>query len=159
MASVEMGVDLSLLVDALVSGDKTRIVAAAREHLQQGEAPDVLIGRIGLIAAQGDLEGHIITTLAAAAMLCRYAHWLPQPLDTSIPNDERVLPLFVQALQVAASAVQVGHSVPQQYPEPFFPSELVDTGKTVNDKMHEAVYNNDALLAERLLFGLYGTGA
>ena len=159
MASVEMGVDLSLLVDALVSGNQERIIAAAREHLEHGEAADVLIGRIGLIAAHGDPDGHIITTLAAAAMLCRYTHWLPQPLETSTPAYERVLPLFVQALMVATSAVQAGYNAPRHYPEPLFPSELLDTGKNVNDKMHEAVYGNDALLAERLLFGLYGTGA
>ncbi|MBV9229740.1 MAG: hypothetical protein JOZ18_10540 [Chloroflexi bacterium] len=159
MASVEMGVDLSTLVDALISGNHEQIVAAARDHLQHGEAADVLIGRLGMIVAHGDPDGHIITTLTAAAMLARYLHWIPGPLDTNEPARDQALPLFVQALLVAAPAVRAGHNAQDQYPKPFFPSALVDTGKTVNDKLHEAIYGNDELLAERLLFGLYGTGA
>jgi hypothetical protein len=165
MAAVEMRADLSNLVDALVSGSKDRIIAAVREHLQQNQAPDVLIGRIGTIAALGDSDGHIVTTLGAAAMLSRYLHFIPLPLEPdALDNREkddwsRALPIFAQAMQIAAPAVRAGNNVTPQYPESFFPSELVDTGKTVGDVLREAVLNGDTTRAESIILGLYGTGA
>jgi hypothetical protein len=153
-----MGVDLSTLVNALLEGNIDAIIAAAREHLQREEQVDVLIGRIGLIAVQGDPDGHPSITLAAAAMLSRLLHTIPAPIDTEKHSTELALPLLVQALLSAIPAVRAGHQVQSQYPDPLFPSELPE-GKTVNEMMHQAVYKNDALLAERLLFGLYGSGA
>lgn len=158
MASVEMGVDLSTLIDRVASGNEEQIIAAAREHLQEGEAPDVLLGRIAMIAAHGDPDGHIVTTLAAAAMLARYIQRIPHPLESEASVHERALPLFAQALLLAAPAVRLGRTAQPQYPQPFYPSGLPE-GKTMNDMMHQAVYHNDAVLAERLLLGLYGTGA
>ena len=158
MASVEMGVDLSTLLTIVASGDSEQIIAAALEHMQQGEAPDVLLGRVAMVAAHGDPDGHVVTTLAAAAMLARYIRTIPPSLDTTKLIQERALPLFVQALLVAVPAVRAGLRAPKEYPEPYFPSGLPE-GKTMNDMMHQAVYGNDALLAERLLLGLYGTGA
>lgn len=158
MTATEMRVDLSTLVDALVSGNSDQIVAAAREYLQHGEAAAVLIGRIGMIAARGDADGHTIITLTAAAMLCRLLYTIPLPLEGNGQVHERALPLFVQALLAAAPAVQAGHNTQVSYPPPLYPSGLQE-GQTVNSVMHDAVYNNDPLLVERLLLGLYGTGA
>ncbi|MBO0789843.1 MAG: hypothetical protein J2P36_02700 [Ktedonobacteraceae bacterium] len=161
MTATEMRVDLSTLVDAIVSGDTSRMIATARTHLLEGEAADVLIGRIGMIAAHGDADGHVITTLAAAAMLCRYLRFIPDPLnpESSAVATERALPLFVHALLAAAPAVHAGFRAEERYPEPLFPSELLDSGKTVSDVMKAAVEQNDVLLVERLILGLYGTGA
>lgn len=161
MAAIEMRVDLSILVDAVLSGDKSRIIAAAREHLNQGEAADVLIGRIGMIAAHGDSDGHVITTLAAAAMLSRYLRFIPNQEDpeSSAVATELALPLFAHALLVAAPAVRVGFRAEERYPEPFFPSELLDSGKSVREAVQEAVMHGDTDMTERLLLGLYGTGA
>jgi hypothetical protein len=167
MALIEMRVDLSKLIDTLVSGDSEDIIAAAREvllsrdileHVQNREAADTLIGRVAMVAAHGDPDGHIVTGLAAAAILCRLLHTIPQPLDSTVSLQERALPLFVQALLFSVPAVRAGHDVQPQYPTPLFPSGLPQ-GKSVGDMMHDAIYKNDALLAERLLFGLYGTGA
>ncbi|HZR39332.1 MAG TPA: hypothetical protein VFB12_04405 [Ktedonobacteraceae bacterium] len=161
MTAIELGVDLSPFVDALITGNSEQIIAVAREHLQHNESASVLIGRIGMIAAQGDTEGHTVITLAAAAMLSRLLFTIPAPVgsDGQAASEERALPLFVQALLAAAPAVRAGHTVKPEYPRPLFPSELLDTGKTVNDVMREAVQKNDTTLAERALFGLYGTGA
>jgi hypothetical protein len=158
MAQVSMGVDLSTLINALIEGNTDSIIAAAHEHLQHAEQVDVLIGRIGMIAVQGDPEGHPSITLAAAAMLSRLIHTIPAPIDSNVTPAEQALPLLVQALLIAIPAVRAGHNAQPHYPEPLFPSELPE-GKTVNDMMHQAVYNNDPALAERLLFGLYGSGA
>jgi hypothetical protein len=158
MTAIEMRVDLSALVDALVSRNENQIVALAREHLRDGEAADVLIGRIGLLAARGDADGHTVITLTAAAMLSRLLHTIPLPLEGNEPVYERALPLFVQALLAAAPAVQAGFTKQVNPPDPLYPSGLQD-GQTVNSVMHDAVYHNDPILAERLLLGLYGTGA
>src|SRR5690348_8095467 len=108
MAQVTMGVDLSTLVNALLEGNIDAIIAAAREHLQRKEQVDVLLGRIGLIAVQGDPDGHPSITLAAAAMLSRLLYTIPAPIDTDKHSTELALPLLVQALLTAIPAVRAG---------------------------------------------------
>jgi hypothetical protein len=161
MAAVDMRADLSILIDSVISGDIKKIVAAAREYLRQDKAADVLIGRIGMIAAHGDTDGHPTLTLNAASMIARLAYWIPAPFDTNTLPKERNLPLFVQALKAATTCIQKGYTdyTTPHYPDPFFPSELIHTNKTVSDVMRTAIATNDATLAERILLGLYGTGA
>ncbi len=158
MASIEMKADLSSLVSALVAGDSNAIVTAARDLLAHGESADVLIGRIGLIAAHGDPSGQTLLMLNAAAMLCRYLHTIPQPLEGAEQGSERALPLFAEAMLAAAPAVRAGQKAQDTYPEPFFPSGLGEKG-SVNEAMKQAVHSNDVNRVERLLLGLYGTGA
>jgi len=160
MAAVELRIDLSTLINALVAGDKTQILAQARDYLHQGDNPEVLLGRVGMLAVHGDPDGHPGITLAAAAMLCRLLHTIPEPIDSQaqLLAKERALPLFVEPLLAAFPSVRTGNSLPAQYPTPLYPSGLKE-GQTVNEVMHDAVYKNDALLTERLLLGLYGTGA
>ncbi len=158
MASIEMKADLSSLVSALVAGDNNAIVAAARDLLAHGESADVLIGRIGLIAAHGDPSGQTLLMLNAAAMLCRYLHTIPQPLEGAEQGSERALPLFAEAMLAAAPAVRAGQKAQDTYPTPFFPSGLGEKG-SVNEAMQLAVNSNDVERVERLLLGLYGTGA
>ncbi len=158
MAGIEMRADLSLLVNALIAGDSDQILAQARAQLQQGEHADVLIGRIALLAARGDTDGHPTITLAAAALLSRLLHTIPQPLEGEILPHERALPLFLQAMLVAAPAVRNGNNQQLTLPAPFFPSQLAE-GDTVNAALLRAINNNDQAMTERLLLGLYGTGA
>jgi hypothetical protein len=61
-------------------------------------------------------------------------------------------------LAAAAPAVHAGKEAQKDYPVPLFPSGLAE-GQTVNSAMHDAVFNNDATMVERLILGLYGTGA
>ncbi len=161
MAAVDVEADLSSLVDAVASGNFDQIIAIARDYLQQDKAIDIVIGHIGMIAAHGDPAGHRTITVAAAAMLSRFITWIPAPVDMPEPAKERALPLFVQALKVAMPILRAGREAQAhvQYPRPFFPSELIDSHKSVNDVMREAIEKNDAQLAERVLLGLYGTGA
>jgi len=161
MVAVGIGVDLSSLVDAVASGNLDQITATARKYLQQDKAVDILIGHIGMIAAHGDPAGHRTITLAAASMLSRFIPWIPAPVDMPEPAKERALPLFVQALKVAMPILRAGREAQThvQYPHPLFPSALIDSHKTMNDVMREAIEKNDALLAEHALLGLYGTGA
>lgn len=161
MSAVDMRVDLSTLLQAVLSGNDQEIIAAARAYLQQEKSADVLIGRIGMIAAHGDPDGHPIASLGAAAMLSRLAYWIPAPIDTPESAKERTLPLFVQALKLAAPSVLKGNTTQENenYPHPFFPSELMESGKSLNDTIRDAVATNDSQLVERILLGLYGTGA
>ena len=159
MAAVELRVDISTLIDAIISGDTQRIVSVSRDLLQQERNADILIGRIGVFAAQGDPEGHVTITLAAAAMIARLLNARPAPLDTEVPSQTRATALFVQAMLTATPAVRAGHDAHIQYPRAFFPSELIDSGKSVNEVMNEAVQKNNPELVERILRGFYGTGA
>ncbi len=158
MAAIEMKADLSPLVGAMVGGDNNAIIEAARDLLARDGAADVLIGRIGLLAASGDPTGQILLMLNAAAMLYRYVHTIPQPLEATESRNERALPLFAEAMLTAAPAVRTGQKAQPSKLEPFFPSGLGEKG-SVNVAMHEAVQNNDKERVERLLLGLYGTGA
>ena len=158
MPTVGMGVDISTLVDATISGDSDQIIVAGKQLLQRGATAAELLGRVGLIAAHGDSDGHAILTLDAAAALSRYFLAVVPPPEQDPQSHEQELPLLVQALVATASTVKAGQAAPHNYPDPFFPSELGE-GHTVDEAMHQAVYNNDATTVERLLFGLYGTGA
>jgi hypothetical protein len=159
MARVSMGVDLSTLINALIEGNTAKLIAVSRDYLREEQVQlDVLLGRIGMIAVHGDSDGHPTITLAAAAMLSRLLHTIPAPVDSDIALYERALPLFIQSLRFAAPAVQRGRGIQPRYPDPLFPSELPE-GKLVNDAMYTAIYNDDPLQVERLLFGLYGSGA
>lgn len=161
MPSIGLLTDISPLVNAIVSGDSDQIIDASLKLVEQGADPGELIGRIGMIAAHGDSDGHPIITLAAASMMCR---WLI-PLQYTLGEEwrqiqKRGVPLLVQSALAAAPAVRAGkeNAAHPQYPDPLYPSELPE-GETVNSQMHKAIYENDVTLVERLLLGLYGTGA
>jgi hypothetical protein len=159
MAALELGVDISPLIDAVISGERDRIISSTRALLEQERNADVLLGRVGIIASKGDPQGQITITLATAAMLARFLHTRPAPLDQEVPSQLRTLPLFVRALEIAAPAVRSGNTRTITEPTPFFPSELVETDKSINTVLNEAVATNDITMIERILLGFYGTGA
>ena len=72
MPSVGMNIDISSLIDATISGNTDQIITVARELTQRGANASELIGRVGMIAAHGDSDGHTILTLDAASMMCRW---------------------------------------------------------------------------------------
>src|SRR5690348_4426101 len=158
MASIALRTDISPLVDATIAADAYQIIAIARPLLEQEGRAAELIGRIGMIAAHGDSEGHTILMLDAASILSRWIDVLPLALGEDQQSFVRALPLLVQALIAAAPALRAGNSAHDTYPEPFYPSDLSE-GQTVSSRMHDAIYGNDANMVERLLLGLYGTGA
>ena len=158
MPTIGMGVDMAALVDATIAENSKDMITIARDLLRRGAPAAELAGRAGLIAAAGDSDGHAILTLDAAAALSRWMLAIPLLPDQDPQSHEQELPLLVQALVATAPALREGNKAQVSYPDPLFPSEL-EEGKTVDDAMHEAVYSNDATRVERLLFGLYGTGA
>jgi hypothetical protein len=158
MPTVGMYIDISTLVDAVVAGDIDRIIATGREMTLRGADASELIGRVGMIAAHGDSDGHTILTLAAASMMCRWLIALRYTLGEETIYLTRGLPFLVQSLAAAVPAVRAGKSAQVTYPAPLFPSRLPE-GETINSMMHKAVFENDPTLIERLLLGLYGTGA
>ena len=158
MPTVGMNTDITSLVNAISAGDTEQMIAVARELVQRGAGASELIGRIGMLAARGDSEGHIIQTLAASSMMARWFISLQHLRGEDPMNHEPELPLLIQAAVAATPAVQAGSKAPENYPEPLFPSGLAE-GQTVNSVMIDAIHKGDALTVERLLFGLYGTGA
>jgi hypothetical protein len=153
-----MRADISALLDALVYGNTERIISATRELLRQGDLAYKLAGRIGMIACHGDPDGHAILTLTAASMLSFWLNSLPRGPEYDLLHREREIAVLTSAFVGTLPAVRAGRNTQDTYPEPFFPSDLPE-GKTMADLMHEAVFNNDPAMVERLLFGLYGTGA
>lgn len=154
-------VDISTLVDAAVAGDSNQLITVARAFLHQKGVPaSILIGRMGMIAAHGDRDGHAILTLNAASTLAHWCNALPHASDVEpqVRTHEQELPLLVQALVATAPEVRAGQAAKDTYPEPFFPSQYPE-GKSRADMVHDAIYGNDTTLIERLLFGLYGSGA
>jgi hypothetical protein len=158
MAAVELRLDLSALITALVANDKALIRDSARTHLKHGDNISVILGRVGIIASQGDPAGHPTITLAAAAILSRLLHTLPEPLDPQVQPEGAILSFFVAPLLAAADAVRAGNGHAPQLPAPFYPSALGEE-RSVNEAVHQAIYANDALMTERLLLGLHSTGA
>ena len=158
MPTIGMNVNISSLEQATVAGDSHDIIDIGRHLLEQGAPAAELLGRIGLIAAHGDSDGHAILTLNAAGAMSRWILSLTKMVGEDPANHARELPLLVQALVATSPAVRAGANAQVTYPEPFFPSQLGE-GHTVNEAMHNAIYGNDQTMTERLLFGLYGTGA
>ena len=158
MAAIELKANLAPLVDALVAGDEVRVLQESHALLQQGDNADVLIGRIGLLAAPADTDGQVVQSLDAAAMLSRDLHTIPQPLEGNISLAERAYPLFVQAVFLAAPTVRAGKDMHVTYPEAIFPSSLGEHGSET-EAVRQAVASNNVERTEGLLFGLHGTGA
>src|SRR5215469_7748646 len=158
MPSVGMNIDISSLIDATASGNTDQIIAVSRELTQRGANPSELIGRLGMVAAHGDSDGHTILTLDAASMMCRWLLALQYTLAENPLDTTRGMPFLVQAASAATPAVRAGKEARVDYPAPFFPSGLPE-GQSVNSAMHDAVFGNDRTMVERLTLGLYGTGA
>ncbi|MEO8973950.1 MAG: hypothetical protein ABI406_20370 [Ktedonobacteraceae bacterium] len=158
MPTIGTSINISSLENATIAGDSDQIIEIGRHLLEQGAPAAELLGRIGLIAAHGDSDGHTLLTLNAAGAMSRWITTLTKMLGEDASNHARELPLLVQALAAATPAVGAGAKAQVTYPEPFFPSQLGE-GHTVDEALHEAVYGNDETRVERLLFGLYGTGA
>src|SRR5579884_2567026 len=110
MASIALRTNISPLVDATIAADPHQIIAVARPLLEQEGRAAELIGRIGMIAAHGDSDGHIILMLDAASILSRWIDALPLVLGEEQQSFVRALPLLVQALVAAAPAVRAGNS-------------------------------------------------
>ena len=158
MPSIGLNTDISSLIDATIAGNSDQITGVARELTQRGADASELIGRVGMIAAHGDSDGHSILTLDAASMMCRWLLALQYTLGENAPDNTRGLPFLVQALVAATPALRAGKVAQKEYPAPLFPSGLAE-GQTVNSAMHDAVFSNDRTMVERLQLGLYGTGA
>ncbi|HEY3993695.1 MAG TPA: hypothetical protein VGM01_12570 [Ktedonobacteraceae bacterium] len=159
MSSVAIRNNLAPLIDALVAGDNQALITAAQVAVTKAEDASELIGRIGLIAMRGDSDGHTVLTLAAASALCRWLIALRHVLGEDEQGQSNGLPLVIQALLAAAPAVKAGKDVRPSYPEGIFPSEI-GPDATVGSRLEQAIYDSrDVTMTERLLFGLFGTGA
>jgi aspartate oxidase len=71
MSSVAVHNNLSHFIDAVLAGDRQAIAQTAEQVLKRAEDSSELLGQIGLIAMDGDSEGHTVLTLGAASALCR----------------------------------------------------------------------------------------
>ena len=159
MSSVAVRNNLSTFIDALCAGDQQTLTGAAHEVIARAEDASELIGKIGLVAMRGDTDGHVVLTLGAASMLCRWLISLRHVMGEDGQEQTRGVELAVQALLAAAPAVRVGKDAPQNYPQPLFPGELSTDEMAVSAAMQKAVFVRDTNTVERLLFGLFGTGA
>src|SRR5947199_9159461 len=124
MPSVGMNTDISSLIDATVSGNTDQIIAVARELTQRGANASELIGRVGMVAAHGDSDGHTILTLDAASMMCRWLLALQYTRAENTLDNTRGLPFLVQAAVAAMPAVRASKEAHVEYPAPLFPSGL-----------------------------------
>src|ERR1700682_3569486 len=124
MPSVGMNTDITSLVNALAAGKTDQLPGIARELVGEGAGASELIGRIGMVAAHGDSDGHVILTLAAASMMSRWFVSLQHLLGEDPMDHRRELPLLLQAATAAIPAVQAAQGHQVNYPEPLFPSGL-----------------------------------
>jgi hypothetical protein len=158
MSSVAVRNNLSTFIDAVLAGNSQALEQATHEVISRTEDTCELLGRIGLLAMRGDSEGHAVLTLGATSMLCRWLIALRHVLGEDTEGQTIGLPLLVQACTAAAPAVRAGLHVEPAYPQALFPSEL-PADETVSSAMLKAVSSGNVTMVERLLFGLYGTGA
>jgi hypothetical protein len=158
MSSVAIRHNLAPVIDAIVAGDRQALLTTAQEIISRAEDASELIGRVGLIAMRGDSDGHTVLTLAAASVLCRWLISLRHVLGEDEQGQTLGLPLVVQSLLAAAPAVKAGKDVQPSYPAGIFPSEI-GPDETVASRLEKAIEDRDVTMTEKLLFGLFGTGA
>lgn len=158
MSSVAIRNNFSAVVETVLAGDSKAIESVASDLIVRAEDASELIARIGLLAMQGDSDGHTVLTLGAAAKLCHQLIALRHVLGDESDGLTTGIPLVVQALTAATPAVKAGLNVVPNTPDPIFPSGLAPN-ETVSARMQAAIYSRDSETVERLLFGLYGTGA
>ena len=84
MPTIGMSVDISALVEATIAENRAEVISIARELLSRGAPAAELAGRVGLIVAHGDSDGHAILTHDAAAAY--------EPLDDSYTKASRSRP-------------------------------------------------------------------
>jgi hypothetical protein len=158
MSSVTVHTHLPSIIEAVVAGDRQALATRVHRAIARAEDASELIGQIGLLAMRGDREGHTVLLLGAAAMLARKLIALRRVLGEDGEEQVSSVSLVTQVLTAAAAAVQAGQDAPSQYPKAIFPSDLAEN-EIVASRMRQAIDESDALTVERLLFGLYGTGA
>jgi hypothetical protein len=158
MSSVAVHTHLSSIIDAVAAGDRQAIASRVHQAIARAEDASELIGQIGLLAMRGDREGHTVLMLGAAGMLCRKLIALRRVLGEDGQAQASCVSLAQQVLAAATPAVLAGKDAPRQNPAAIFPSDLPED-ETVASRLHKAVHARDALTIERLLSGLYGTGA
>src|SRR6266851_664327 len=117
MPTVGMNTDITSLVDAMVAGNTDQMTGIARDLVAGGAGVSELIGRIGMLAAHGDSDGHVILTLAAASMMARWFVSLQHLLGEDPLDHRPELPLLVHAA-AATAAVQAGSKKKDSYAEP-----------------------------------------
>ncbi|MEO7020498.1 MAG: hypothetical protein ABI234_10145 [Ktedonobacteraceae bacterium] len=159
MSSVAVRTHFSTLIELINAGDQAGLTKAVNDVIARAEDASELIGQVGLVAMHGDSDGHVVLTLGAASMLCRWLIPLRYALGEEGQDQVRGIALVVQALMAAAPAVRAGKDAPQNYPQPLFPGELSTEATAVGTAMQKAIFGRDPKMVERLLFGLFGTGA
>src|SRR5947209_5557004 len=97
--------DITPLVNAMVAGNTDQMTGSARELLERGVGASELIGRIAMVAAHGDSEGHVMLTLAAASMMSRWFVAWQHLLGADPLDSRRAFPLVAQSVIAAAPAV------------------------------------------------------
>lgn len=158
MSSVAVHTHLSSIIEAVVTGDRQALATRVQRAITRAEDASELLGQIGLLAMRGDPAGQTVLMLGAAAMLARKRIALRRVLGEDGEEQVSCVSLVTQVLTAAAPVVQASRDASTDHPTAIFPSALAE-GETVASRLRQAVDEHDAPLIERLLFGLYGTGA
>ncbi len=158
MLSVAIRNTIPNFIEAIIAEDSSALNAMAMETITRAEDASELIGRIGLVAMHGGDEGHTVLTLSAASLFCRWLIGLRHTLGDDPLGWSKGIPLVTQTLLAAAPAIRAGKDAPPKETSPLFPSGLPEN-ETVASALHKAIVENNPPQIERLLFGLYGTGA
>jgi len=158
--SIKHTANYTPLITAIADAHIERIATATLDLLRQGATPANIVGRIGVLAARGDTEGHPLATLAAAERIANWASLaavVREPDNMDARHVAALLPL-AQAFYALAPAVATARALSRpQLPEPLYPAELQE-GETVQGVMDEAMARADASQFARMLHGLYATG-
>ncbi len=157
MSATGLLTDITELVNVIAMGDHQQLEQTTRLFLSQGSSGDTLLGRLGVLASHADTDGHPILTISAAAAICRWLTFAPRE-NQAPENYVHQLPVVVPVLAAYAPLIRQGKDIQINKVDPIFPSGLSET-KTVAQALRETIDQNDPTTVERLLMGLYGTGA
>jgi hypothetical protein len=153
-------VDLSALLDAIVSQNEAAVTSEIAEILSEDITPSVLAGRLTIPAALGDQSGEAVTALVAAGHLGDWIRIIPPGPEPGAERRQKVLPAvpLVEGALFAGRAIAAGLKLNEpQLPEPLFPRDIQHK-EGAWGLLRDAIRDRDPQSAGRVLMGFYGTG-
>src|SRR5438876_9986006 len=108
MPTIGMIVDISALVEATIAENRAEVISIARELVSSGAPAAELAGRVALIVAHGDSDGHAILTLDAVAAMRRWMRSVVRPPEVGARGQVQESARLAQGPVVLAPGLRGG---------------------------------------------------
>jgi hypothetical protein len=153
--------DISTLLDAIVAGDRQRVIQATLRLLGAEKVPPAKVAaRVGIPAAWGDGEIHPLMALSVSGRVAEWMRSLPIGSEPGAETRRDLAPALplVQGFLAVAEPLRRGLPEPHpELPEPVVPADVHHKDGALG-ALREAVATHDLTRTRSILMGYYATG-